>query len=150
MADPYHHAVSSSRKNGGTPEDYVAIHQWFDETKALMVDVRHRALRHHAEGIALAIRIFGPTITLSTCKHCGLTEGKHPVGDTGMFAPRACATFTPKIVPTRYIGEQHVREDLGFVPKASEWLELIEPQPWMQNARRLSRELEAEVEVPGR
>ena len=144
MADPYHHSVSSSRKFGGIPSDYEEIHQWFDLTKALMVDVRHRALRHHAFGIDEAIKVFGPTITLSTCRRCGLTEAKHPVGDTGMFMPVKCPTFDAKIVPTRYVGEQHVREDLGFIPEASEWLKLIEPKGWMQNARKLSREQDAE------
>lgn len=115
------------------------MNQWFDETKVLMVDVRHRALRHHAEGISLAIRIFGPTVTLSTCKRCGVTEEEHPP-----WIPAVQHPFEAKIVPTRYVGEQHVREDLGFIPKASEWLERIEPAPWMQNARRLSRELEVE------
>jgi hypothetical protein len=30
MAHPYHHAVSSARKFGGTPADYQSIHDWFD------------------------------------------------------------------------------------------------------------------------
>ena len=34
MANPYHHSVSSSKKYGGTPEDYQAIHDWFDDTKS--------------------------------------------------------------------------------------------------------------------
>lgn len=140
MADPYHHAVSSSRKFGGIPSDYEEIHQWFDLTKALMVDVRHRALRHHAFGIDEAIKVFGPTITLSTCRRCGEIAEEHPLEalEPGEHE------FEAKIVPTRYVGEQHVREDLGFIPEASEWLKLIEPKPWMQNARKLSRELEAE------
>ena len=51
MADAWHHALSSARKYGGKPEDYIAIHYWFDSSKAIMCDFRHRALRHHAEGI---------------------------------------------------------------------------------------------------
>lgn len=30
MAHPFHHALSSARKWGGRPEDYLAIHNWFD------------------------------------------------------------------------------------------------------------------------
>jgi hypothetical protein len=30
MAHPYHHAVRSARLFGGRPEDYLAIHDWFD------------------------------------------------------------------------------------------------------------------------
>lgn len=66
MAHPYHHALSSVRKWGGVPADYIAIHAWFDESKQIIADYRHRALRHHAEGIFMAERIFGVTITLST------------------------------------------------------------------------------------
>src|SRR3954462_15997474 len=29
-----HHAVSSARKHGGEPEDYLAVHEWFDASKA--------------------------------------------------------------------------------------------------------------------
>ena len=50
MANCYHHSLSSVKKWGGKPEDYQAIHDWFDESKKIMADFRHRALRHHAEG----------------------------------------------------------------------------------------------------
>jgi hypothetical protein len=82
MGHPYHHALSSAKKWGGTAEDYLALHQWFDESKAITADFRHRALRHHAEGIFMLERFFGATITVST----------------------------GRVVPARLIGEQHVRE----------------------------------------
>lgn len=66
MAHPYHHALSSVRKWGGVPEDYLELHAWFDESKQMIADYRHRALRHHAEGIFMLEKIFKPTITLST------------------------------------------------------------------------------------
>ena len=66
MAHPYHHALSSQKKWGGSVEDYLAIHSWFDASKEIIADFRHRALRHHAEGIFMAETIFGPTITLSS------------------------------------------------------------------------------------
>ena len=97
MAHPLKHAESSARKFGGKAEDYLPIHNWFDESKAFIADFRHRALRHHAEGIFLCERIFGVAITNS--------EGKQ--------------------VPVRYIGEQHVREDLGRIPTAQDWLSQI-------------------------
>lgn len=118
MADPYHHAVSSARKWGGEPDDYLAIHQWFDESKVISCDFRHRALRHHAEGIALCIKIFGATLTLSS-------NGRH--------------------IPTRWVGEQHVREDLGRIPSFLDWLKAIKPEPWMNEPAKLSREIIVEV-----
>ena len=49
MGHCYHHALSSVRKWGGTPENYLPLHQWFDEpSKLITADFRHRALRHHA------------------------------------------------------------------------------------------------------
>ncbi|MDH2382516.1 MULTISPECIES: hypothetical protein [Bradyrhizobium] len=103
MAHPYHHAVRSARLFGGTPEDYLAIHDWFDESKAHLADVRHRALRHHSEGIFLCEAIFGATLTNSAGKQ----------------------------VPVRTVGEQHVKDDLGWIPSVKDWLQHIELQPWM-------------------
>jgi hypothetical protein len=40
MAHPWHHAVSSARRHGGAPEDYLAIHEWFDASKAHHGDFR--------------------------------------------------------------------------------------------------------------
>ena len=66
MAHPYHHSLSSVKKWGGSVADYQRIHDWFDESKKIIADFRHRALRHHAEGIFMAETIFGSTLTLST------------------------------------------------------------------------------------
>lgn len=103
MAHPYKHAESSASKFGGKPEDYQKIHNWFDATKAHIAGFQHRALRHHTEGIFLMESIFGVTITNS--------EGKP--------------------VPTRLIGEQHVREDLGWIPAVKDWLSNLPREGWM-------------------
>jgi len=91
MAHPYHHALSLVKKWGGTVDDFIAVHKWFDQSKEISADFRHRALRHHAEGIFMAETIFGQTLTLST----------------------------GRIIPTRWVGEQHVKEDLGFIPSGA-------------------------------
>ena len=120
MAHPYHHAISSARKWGGVPEDYQKIHDWFDESKAHMADFRHRALRHHTEGIFMAERIFGVTI----------------VNSAG------------RVVPVRYIGEQHVKEDLGRIPTVADWLSNIKTEGWMLGrGKNLERELAETKEV---
>jgi hypothetical protein len=111
MAHPYHHALSSVKKWGGAFGDYLPIHSWFDASKAITADFRHRALRHHAEGIFMAETIFGPTITLST----------------------------GRVIPTRWVGEQHVREDLGFIPSFADWVRCIRPEPWMGRAQPIHR-----------
>jgi hypothetical protein len=62
MAHCYYHALSSVRKWGGTVDDYLPLHQWFDQSKAILADPRHRALRHHAEGIFMLEALFGETL----------------------------------------------------------------------------------------
>jgi hypothetical protein len=117
MAHPYHHSLSSVRKWGGTVEDYQRIHDWFDESKKIIADFRHRALRHHVEGIFMAETIFGTPVTLTT----------------------------GRVLPVRWIGEQHVREDLGFIPSFADWMKSIRPEPWMGRAMRLGDSLEFTV-----
>ena len=59
MSHMIFHAQSSARKFGGKPEDYYDLHNWFDATKECFADFRHRALRHHSQGIYEAERQFG-------------------------------------------------------------------------------------------
>ena len=103
MADSYHHALSSARRFGGEADAYLAIHRWFDASKAITADYRHRALRHHAEGIALCVEIFGPAITKTLRRQ----------------------------IPTRWIAEQQVRDDFGCIPSFVDWVHAIKPEPWM-------------------
>ena len=42
MSNPQIHAERSAKRWGGTPEDYLEIHRWFDATKAHVPDTRHR------------------------------------------------------------------------------------------------------------
>jgi hypothetical protein len=109
MAHPYHHSLSSAKLWGGAAEEYVHIHDWFDASKQIVADFRHRALRHHAEGVYMAETIFGRTLLLST----------------------------GRVIPVRWIGEQHVREDLGYIPSFADWVRAIRPEPWMGRAIRL-------------
>lgn len=110
---PYYHALSSVRKWGGTVDNYLPLHNWLDSSKAFLPDFRHRALRHHAEGIFWAEEVFGVTITNS--------DGK--------------------VVPVRFVGEQHVKEDLGWIPTLQDWFKNLRVQPWMAKAgdRRVAR-----------
>jgi hypothetical protein len=102
---PVDHARSSQNKFGGHWSDYIHLHDWFDETKALTGDWTHRSLRHHAFGIQEAIAKFGHVITNN--------EGAE--------------------IPTKILGEQHVREDCGFIPTVTDWTDNLRrnPQEWM-------------------
>jgi hypothetical protein len=65
---PIIHAENSVKKYGGKVEDYMRIHEWFDDTKAHIADHRHRALKHHTQGIFEAEKVFGSTFVNSDGK----------------------------------------------------------------------------------
>jgi hypothetical protein len=104
------HAQSSVRRFGGKVEDYIALHDWLDATKETYCDFRHRALRHHSQGVFEAERVFGITIENS--------DGTQ--------------------VPTRMLAERHIQEDCdGIVPSVSDWLSRIRPESWMSRGYTL-------------
>lgn len=100
---PFLHARISAKKHGGTSQDYLEFHEFFDSSKIALPDVRHRAMLHSAWGIYLAARVFGEYLTNS--------DGKQ--------------------VSTRDLGEEHVIQDLGFIPTMQDWLKDLPIQPWM-------------------
>lgn len=102
------HARSSAKRFGGQPEDYLAIHEKMDSTKMAHAEVTHRCVFHSAFGIYVIEDIFGRTITNS--------DGKE--------------------VFVRDIAEQHVLEDLGFIPSLSDWLREMPAAPWMGGMKK--------------
>lgn len=113
MTHPVFHANTSVKKWGGVVDDYLPIHEWLDATKETYCDFRHRALRHHSQGVFEAERQFGVSITNS--------DGRE--------------------VPVRYVAEQHIKEDCGgFVPSVADWLSKIKPSTWMSRGHQLSEE----------
>ena len=106
-----HHARSSASKWGGEPEDYLKFHEWFDESKNHLSDVRHRALRHHSQGI----------------QELQVKFGKYFTNSAG------------KTVPVQYIGEQHVTEDLGTIPTFADWMRGMTMQRWMSQPGKYQR-----------
>ena len=111
MTHPTYHADSSVRKYGGVREDYQKIHDWLDATKETFADFRHRAMRHHSQGIFEAERVFGHVITNA--------DGKD--------------------IPVRYICEQHIKEDCGGrIPTVADWFRNIKPESWMSKGYSLS------------
>ena len=108
---PLIHAKSSVRKYGGAIEDYLPIHNWMDSTKSAYADLRHRAILHSAFGIYLAEQVFGVYI-------------KNAQG---------------KDVSVRDVAEDHVIEDLGFIPSMENYLQNMTIQPWMSGTMRSRR-----------
>lgn len=110
----YYHARSAARKWGGTPEDYIIIEEFIDSSKKIIGDVRHRALYHHTAGVWLAQEIFGRIITIGH-----------------------------KQVPVRLIAEQHVIEDLGWLPSPVDYISGMAIRPWMSGSQRRDAPLSA-------
>jgi hypothetical protein len=97
-----YHAKSAAHKWGGTYLDYIDIEEFIDSSKKIIGDHRHRALYHHTEGVWLCQRIFGRVI------HIGQKE-----------------------VPVRLIAEQHIIEDLGWLPSPHDYWQNMELKTWM-------------------
>lgn len=109
---PYLHAVVSTKKYGGLPDDYIKIHNFIDSSKMCMPDIRHRALLHSSFGCYMAEQMFGVTITNSQ----------------------------DKVVSVRDIAEEHIIQDLGFIPTVEHWLKNIPIELWMSGSVKHHRQ----------
>lgn len=112
MSAPYIHALSSAKKYGGTPEEYLDIHELMDSSKSTFADNRHRVLTHNIWFITTILpKVFGHQRINS--------EGKpYNVKD---------------------IGEQHCLEDFRhkFIPTPQDYISEMSIQPWMNNGAGL-------------
>jgi hypothetical protein len=109
---PFLHSKGSVSRWGGKPSDYDAIHDFIDHSKIAMPDLRHRAALHNAFGCFLVELVFGRTIKNS--------DGRE--------------------VSTRDVAEQHVIEDLGFLPSLEDWLDDLPARAWHGGIHRMAKE----------
>lgn len=100
---PFKHARCSAKTFKGKPEDYLHIHEWLDQSKTHVADVRHRFLLHSSTGIYLCAQALGDQFINS--------DGRE--------------------VSVRDVAEQHILEDLGFIPSLDRWLRNVKIEPWM-------------------
>ena len=84
------------------------INEFFDWSKIAYPNMKHRAILHNSFGIYLCEKVFGRTRTNS--------EGK--------------------VYSVRDIAEEHIQDDLGFIPTIQDWLEKLElSKPWMRGEK---------------
>ena len=79
---------------------------WLVNTSRMQASVRTVDQAFAADDLSrcsIAVPLFGTTLTLST----------------------------GRVLPVRFVGEQHVLEDLGRIPTVQDWLMKIQPEPWM-------------------
>lgn len=81
----------------------MPVHDFLDSTKAALPDIRHRAILHNAFGCFLAEKVFGTTLTNSD----------------------------NMVVCVRDIVEDHIIQDIGFIPTIERWLSKLPMEPWM-------------------
>ena len=118
MSKPYEHAILSAKKWGGTPEDYLPIHNFMDSSKAHVADMRHRAILHSSFGCYLAEKVFGINIVVKS--------------ENDPY--KACAE--QKLVSVRDIAEQHIIQDLGFIPSVQQYLDHMTLADWMGGKKK--------------
>lgn len=105
---PYLHSRIHVKKYGGVPEDYADIDDFIDSSKAAVADVRHRTILHSAFGCFIVEQVFGRTRVNS--------DGK-------VYSPRDVA-------------EDHILQDLGFIPTVEKYLNCMTIEPWMSGTRK--------------
>ena len=114
---PLQHAQISAKTYGGVWTDYIEIHNFLDSSKAACAHFKHRFLLHHAEGIDLAVRLFGDQITNSK-------------GQT---------------ILTRQILTDHLIEDVGSVISIEDWATGLMPKketPFYQFLEKKRQQIE--------
>jgi len=59
-----------------------------------------------------------------------------------------------RVVPTRWVAEQHVNEDLGSIPTMADWLRGMDRQQWMNSrqvmVKRMGSLLDGEPSAPSK
>ncbi len=113
---PFRHARNSARKHGGAPEEYQDIHDFLDQTKIALPDMRHRAILHNAFGCYLVEQVFSVTRVNS-----------------------AGRTYSP-----RDVAEEHIQEDLGFIPTLERCLKDLPMSTWFGGMAKKTKHIPME------
>ena len=116
---PLQHARVTAHHYGGEWQDWIAIHDWIDRSKAIFPSMQHRMFIHSDFGEWLTVKIHGEAI-----------EAKDGT-----------------VIPTRDLFRDHQVEDLGRVVTLAEWLREIDADYWMRR-REPPRHLEQIREAP--
>lgn len=123
MGNVQFHSESSARRFGGTPQDYVAIHKFLDQSKLYIADWRHRALLHNTFGVALAEQLFGDLYRRPS-------DGQS--------------------VATRTVAEVHILEDMQAILTPGEFLREMPIRRWMNGLTLEQRRAAQSLRIPER
>ena len=121
MGNVQFHSESSARRFGGTPDDYVPIHKFLDQSKLYLADWRHRALLHTTFGVALCEQFFGDLYKRAS--------------DGGAVA-------------TRTIAEVHILEDMKAILTPADFLCEMPIRSWMNGLTASQRRAVQSFQIP--
>lgn len=121
MGNVQFHSESSARRFGGTPEDYVPIHKFLDQSKLYLADWRHRALLHTTFGVSLCEQFFGDLYTRPS-------DGQR--------------------VATRTITEVHILEDMNAILSPADFLREMPIRSWMNGLTPGQRRAAQSLRIP--
>ncbi len=90
---PLHHARITAHRYGGEWQNWIAIHDWIDRSKAIFPSVQHRMFHHSDFGECLAVRIHGETIEAGDGTVIPTRDlfRDHQVGDLGRVVTLAAS-----------------------------------------------------------
>ena len=156
MANPEYHARSSAKKFGGNAEYYLPLHQFFDSTKAHDARSKHRLILHNSFGIFVAEQLFGSREEVRLLRQA-LQQAVTELREHDLFEADRITDMIPvvtpvtvergpdhKTVPIRAVAEQHVLEDLGYIPSLASIIDRFPDDAELaKKARPLSKEFEA-------
>lgn len=102
---PLLHAKVSVKKWAGVVEDYLPIHNFFDQTKGYIPDSRHRMILHNSFGIMLCEQLFGVYIVNASGRDVSVRDiaERHVIDDLGHI-PTLCEVFKDVAVPADIVG----------------------------------------------
>lgn len=114
---PYDHAEASARKFGGIWEDYIEVHEWFDQFRASVPSPAHRMFLHNTIGVLICEQVFGKFLQNS--------DGtRHAIRD---------------------IAESHIIQDVGIVRSPQDWLNNVDDLEFMKPFAAKLEQLEKRV-----
>ena len=107
---PYQHSRISAHVFGGIWSDYQPVHDWFDQTKASLAIMAHRAALHSSDfGKMLCLQVFGTHIVNTDQKRISVED----------------------------IALQHIEDDLGAFTPVADWLDHVPAPRWLDENERM-------------
>jgi hypothetical protein len=135
---PHIHSINSAKKFGGSPEDYLSIHNFLDISKMAHADLRHRAILHNSLGPFIAEKIFGvdEEKLKSLSEKFDWTEEeisaiKDLIRSSHSDNQTSFRNSDGDRVYVRDVAEHHIIEDMGKIPSVTDYLSGMPFYEWI-------------------